>query len=562
MTRFVDTQIAHIPLRGPGVPEGCFTVPTTSWMPYTWSLNNVVMAESMHTALGYWQAERPGNAFALFKGALLDSMYLGICPGNVGMCTYFDAYRRESQRDFGDGIGATSRTLVEGLFGVHPDLLANEVTICPGFPNGWTNASMEHPDFNFSFHRAGRQETYRFESRFPKPVRLRLQIAALRDDVAGVTVNGKPADWRALTNAVGTPRLEISAAAPGPQTVRIVWRGRVPAPAAKDLTVPAGAELRANCGADILALADPQHALSRATWTGTRLQGVASGRTGARTVFARVTQGGFQWWEPVTFEIQKPPAHRTPMDWTKPVAGKLEMINLAGRFNDRVTRIFRQQYLAPRSPFCSLATPAQGYGSWCQPDAAFAVDDSGLRALAAENGGKIVLPDGVPLATPGAKAANNIAFVSLWTNYPDAISIPLNGKSSRAFLLMAGSTTAMQSRFDNGEVIVTYADGSTHRFALRNPTTWWPIDQDYFIDDFAFRRPGPLPVRVDLKTGQIRVLAMSRFRGEGGTVPGGAATVLDIPLDPGKPLQSLSVRALASQVVIGLMSLTLERPAS
>jgi hypothetical protein len=65
-----------------------------------------------------------------------------------------------------------------------------------------------------------------------------------------------------------------------------------------------------------------------------------------------------------------------------------------------------------------------------------------------------------------------------------------------------------------------------------------------------------------LKTGQIRVLAMSRFRGEGGTVPGGAATVLDIPLDPGKPLQSLSVRALASQVVIGLMSLTLERPAS
>ena len=26
---------------------------------------------------------------------------------------------------------------------------------------------------------------------------------------------------------------------------------------------------------------------------------------------------------------------------------------------------------------------------------------------------------------------------------------------------MAGSTDAMQSRFDNGEVIVTYADGST-----------------------------------------------------------------------------------------------------
>jgi hypothetical protein len=48
----------------------------------------------------------------------------------------------------------------------------------------------------------------------------------------------------------------------------------------------------------------------------------------------------------------------------------------------------------------------------------------------------------------------------------------------------------MQSRFDNGEVIVTYADGSTERLALNNPVNWWPIDQDYFMDDFAFRRDG------------------------------------------------------------------------
>jgi len=49
----------------------------------------------------------------------------------------------------------------------------------------------------------------------------------------------------------------------------------------------------------------------------------------------------------------------------------------------------------------------------------------------------------------------------------------------------------MQSQLDNGDVIVTYADGSTDRLALRNPTTWWPIEQDYYIDDFAFRRPKP-----------------------------------------------------------------------
>ena len=88
---------------------------------------------------------------------------------------------------------------------------------------------------------------------------------------------------------------------------------------------------------------------------------------------------------------------------------------------------------------------------------------------------------------------------------------------------------------------------------------WWPIDQDYFIDDYAFRRTEPLPPRVDLRTGRIRILDMATFRGKGGKVSGGSATVLDLPLDPAKELKSLTVRALANEVVIGLMSVTLER---
>jgi hypothetical protein len=117
----------------------------------------------------------------------------------------------------------------------------------------------------------------------------------------------------------------------------------------------------------------------------------------------------------------------------------------------------------------------------------------------------------------------------------------------------------MQSRFDNGEVIVTYGDGSTERLALHNPTTWWPIDQDYFIDDYAFRRPEPIPPRVDLKTGHVRILDVAEFKGKGGKIEGGAATVLDLPLHKSKELKSMTVRALANEVVIGLMSATLVR---
>jgi hypothetical protein len=187
------------------------------------------------------------------------------------------------------------------------------------------------------------------------------------------------------------------------------------------------------------------------------------------------------------------------------------------------------------------------------------IDDRGLRVVAGTNGGRFMLPNGVPFATAGPGDAKNIVFTSQWDNYPREATVPLNGKASRAFLLMAGSSNHMQSRFDNGEVIVTYTDGTTARLALHNPTTWWPIDQDYFIDDFAFARPEPIPPRVDLRTGMVRVLDVATFKGKGGTVRGGAATVLDLPLQPEKELKSLTVRTLANEVVIGLMAVTLAR---
>jgi hypothetical protein len=245
------------------------------------------------------------------------------------------------------------------------------------------------------------------------------------------------------------------------------------------------------------------------------------------------------------------------LDWTQSIEGRFEEVELP--FNDKVTQIFRNEYLSPRSPFCSLAVPKQGIGSWCLPNTQFEVDDSGLRALAKRGGDRLVLPNGVPLRSPGAAGEKNVLFVSQWDNYPNAAAVKLGGKASRVFLLMAGSSNPMQSRIDNGEVVVAYADGTSDRLALHNPTTWWPIDQDYFIDDYAFARPEPLPVRVDLKTGTIRVLRMEEFKGRGGEVPGGAATVLDLPLNADKQLQSLTVRALANEVVIGLMSATLVR---
>ena len=63
--QYVEAQIPHIPVRAVGLPNEFFTVSTSNWMPYTWSLNNVALAEVMHTTLAQWQAGKNETAFIL-----------------------------------------------------------------------------------------------------------------------------------------------------------------------------------------------------------------------------------------------------------------------------------------------------------------------------------------------------------------------------------------------------------------------------------------------------------------------------------------------------------------
>jgi len=517
MAEALKTHLRPIPVAGPGVPPGPWHVYSESdWTPYVWSINNVVMDENSHTALALWQAGDADEAYAVLKGAVLASQYMGITPGNLGTMLYLDVYRRESQRDFGDSAGTLSRALIEGLFGVRPDALAGVLTIAPGFPADWDHASLSHPDLGLTFRRADRRETWTVTQAASRFRTLDLRLPARFERVASVTVNGQPATWRADPQAVGRPMLIVSAPLAAKAVVVVDYAGQAIGP------------------------------------------GAATARDGG---FERVSQGDFSWLRLLPKPAAPPVQAATPFDWKAPLPeDRMSPVDLSGVFNDSVTAIFAPgKYLSPRPATVSLTLPSQGYGEWTHPTLTPKIDDNGLRRLAAHDGG-VRMPNGVKFVTPSAPDARNIAFTSQWDVYPHEISAPLSGRAKRLYLLMAGSTNHQQSRMDNGEVVVAYTDGSTARLALRNPETWWPIDQDYFIDDYQFPLQGPLPARVDLKTGDIRVLDRAGFIGKGRAVPGGAATALQLPLDPGKTLKSLTVRTIANEVVIGLMAATLERP--
>jgi hypothetical protein len=119
----------------------------------------------------------------------------------------------------------------------------------------------------------------------------------------------------------------------------------------------------------------------------------------------------------------------------------------------------------------------------------------------------------------------------------------------------------MQCHIDNGLVIVSYMDGTADTLALRNPENWCPIEQDYYVDGQAFQTLRQRPYRVSLGNGTV-----SRDLGQalgikgvyGREIPGGAAQMLRMPLNPHKKLSSLTVRTLSNDVVIGLMAVTLQ----
>ncbi|HVS97205.1 MAG TPA: hypothetical protein VHE54_12010, partial [Puia sp.] len=493
------------------------------WQPYTWSLNNVALAECLHTALAYWQGGRPEEAFRLWKSALVESMYMGSGPGNFEQIASYDVARGELYRDFADPIGMAARSLVEGLFGIHPDALHDTLTITPGWPADWAAVSLHIPDIRIDYS----HDRYTIIPSFAHPMTLRLRLHARSTSVRGITINGHAQPYT-NSDAIGGPMLEIV----------------VPPAPSYDIAVSWG------------------------------VMPVRSTLIGKAAGFKHLRQGTFSWWEPVDPDAKTRAAGETdgtvePQGsglpgkgrrvqqeaWALPGRGRLaDTVSLARYFNDDITHIFTNRYLSPRPKVPTLQLPTQGIGNWCYPLVTATIDDAGLRHAR----GVIRLPNGIAFSTP--PAGHNIVFTSRWDNYPDSASIPLTGRASHAWFLLAGTTNPMQSRIANGAITVHYTDGTTDRLELVNPSNWWPIEEDYLEDGPAFTTGAPRPWRVYLKTGVVsdKPGKWTTIKGLTNTaIDGGAATVADMPLRPDKTLDHLEIRALARDVIVGLLGITL-----
>lgn len=490
-TKYVDRHIPRVPYIYNG--QEYQTVSTSDWSPYEWSINNVAMAEVMHTVLAYYQAGRVEEAYRLLKANVLDFMYLGSSPGNFGQLSTMDRATGEGYRDFSDVTGISSRAFIEGLYGITPNALEGKCIIRPGFPAAWDSASVHTPYLDYSFRRVGDKDVFDIEQNFARP----LQIV-IRQNMGG----GKYKD----TELTADKRQHVELA-----TIKPV---------------------------------DNDEAEAKKTYT---LADAVAEQTAGR-------------WGTMT---------GVGNDFDQLNDGKRRMVNMDAAFNSEVSDIFKNQYLTPRSPYTTLCVPTQGMGDWCSTKKLAKIDDSKLRSMV-KDGTFETLP-GLSFRTPAE--GKNIAYTSLWDNYPDSIIIPLSGKASHAYLLMAGSTNPMQFAIENAVVRVEYTDGTTDELMLVPPVNWCPIEQDFVENAVAFAMPAVRPYRIGLNTGIVsRHLFRDSHYQEAATagdlpdmklamcaLPGGAATMLDMPLNAKKKLRSLTLRALSNEVVVGLMGITLQK---
>jgi hypothetical protein len=148
---------------------------------------------------------------------------------------------------------------------------------------------------------------------------------------------------------------------------------------------------------------------------------------------------------------------------------------------------------------------------------------------------------------PAAATAHpNIAFASMWDNYPAAVNVSVPAASATGakavWVLVSGSTNPMQTKLVNAILRFRYADGSNEELELTPPANFWSMcewggaDYDYTRD--AFCLPEIPPVTVQLGSSN-------------------RAMVYSWDLKEGAVLAAVELEVYSQEVVIGLVAVSL-----
>ena len=532
------------------MPFGGRRVWTSNFTPSIWSTRILWPGDSYMLAQSFFQSGFARDGWDILRGTFLQSGFNDLVPGDSSVLV--------GGSDFGDCVHTLTRTIVEGLFGYQPDFPNGKARIAPQFPADWENASMKTPDVKLKYSRSGNTTT--LETRVQRATTLEVDIPVRVSAVSSVTVNGAPAAFtthpgfgntivRVSTPATAGVTLSIAVttgsaiAEVSPASVQGITGSAV------NLTVP---------GATLVSFSDPQGALQNAAISGAAITGTLSSNLGHHRVFAYVSIGGLPQTRIFNVETLADPATPAVTLPAVPGGATWSTVNMATQLTADITTIYQQQYLSPRPATISSRVGTDGYTPWTFPHWGIGKPTISINNVAglldpADNT-RILTPQGVPFRWGGS--TTNVAFTSLWDNWPDLVTVPVNQSGEAAWFLICGSTTVMQTRISNAVLRLKYADNVEETLELIPPYNYWNLSPITGINNSsqfggsyynqateAYSVPTPWPMTVQLGTNCN-------------------AMVLNRKLRPGVVLTSVTLETLSQESVVGLMGVTLMNPVS
>jgi len=490
------------------LPYGGEMRQTSNWVPGKWSARELYHGDNFAMALGYFLGGQGDDGWELLRGAMLQSMYGdpepksgfshgdGLRAGAVNFRSPGGLSHPNCSIDFNDIASMFCRSVVEGLFGYRPDYPNGVVRVAPAFPSAWKHASIRTPDFSLSYRQESERDIY--DLSLTRPVNTEFRVPVRADKVKRVTVNSREAKWK----------IEPWAGC-GMMTVNTPAGGKV------ELVV----ELAGRTGQMPYLSAEQK-----------------KGKPGYHLVLKEI-KGAVPRYQITKVHVPEPPGPTTLRE--APADAKWKKLDLAGVLNGDVRTIYQQDYRSPRPNTVSMRISYDGYSAWTFMHWNIKPPEIKLAGV----GKPVETPQRVPFAAIGAE--KNIAFTSLWDNWPRSVTVPVNASGEAIWLLICGSTNPMQGRIPNAVLRFRYADGKEETLELVPPLNFWSlchfggVDYSYARDGFSLGKEPPPQVQLGENC---------------------RAMVCGWKLRPGIELKDMTLETLSQEVVIGLMGASVMNP--
>ncbi len=515
MLKYTENRIKNLETVSGG--RLCYS---SNWLPKQYSNCGIFPSENAHLALMYFKLGLKEEGKKLLDG-IADCYFTGRNPGLAAHIQSPMGTSDLGDMDFTDVSSTYLRLVIEGLFGIRINALENCVSIAPGFPDEWEEASLALKDLSLDYHRRGNRESFHITCERPEVKCLRIPMRS--SDIEAVLLDGEPVPYE-IVAAPNHSFIVVRVEKVSRFGLRVM-HGSEPLPSLSlaDTVLAGGRLLVTLKGAEIAEVYDASEALEDISIVGNKVYATAKDIAGQHTLFVRAVSGKYDAWLAADYtalceERALPPITSTDFD----------TVDISAFLNCSITEIHKQDYLSPRPKGYSMSAMRDGRHThtWTQYDRReIYIDDSLFRNA----GGKVHSPSGIPFATPAEN--ENLACVSIYDNFPTEFTAPLDGKGEELAVLFIASACCMHTGVENARITVTYADGTEEATKLVYPIS---------LDDWL----------TSALTTEAEIFYFSQYN---------HATVKRIRLDPEKTLQSVKIEAVANEVILGTLGITVRR---